>query len=139
MVGGTVSIATTYLAERQKAKTAASGREQERQADAYLAGRIIQIELTDAESILRVAIQKSPFVWPPATGYLLPTTAWSEYSARLAPLAGGDVWEQVAAVYSTFNYANLLGELNADTARTLLAETESAIALLADVSVGVAS
>jgi hypothetical protein len=129
-IGGAVSIATTYLAERQRAKTAASDRQLQLQADAYLASRIIRLELVDTESVLRVATQRSSFHWPPTAGYQLPIAAWATSAAKLAAAATPEVWDQVAAVYSTFNYTNLLGDLNLETARSLLAETEAATAAL---------
>jgi hypothetical protein len=129
-VGGALSIGTSYLAERQKAKTRATERQHEMHADAYLASRIIRLELVDTQSVLRVAIQHSPFRWPPTPGYELPVAAWTAYAAKLAPAATREVWDQVSAAYSTFSYANLLGNLNLETAQSLLAETEAATAAL---------
>jgi hypothetical protein len=99
-------------------------------ADAYLASRIIRLELVDTESVLRVATERSPFHWPPTAGYQLPIAAWSAYAGKFAVYAAPEVWDQVAAVYSTFNYTNLLTNLNHETARALLTETETATAAL---------
>jgi len=126
-----LSIGTTYVAERQKAKARATERQREMQADAYLASRIIRLELVDTESVLRVAIQQAPFQWPPTSGYQLPVAAWTAYAAKLASASTPEVWDQVSAVYSTFSYTNLLAKLNLQTARSLLAETEAATASLA--------
>jgi hypothetical protein len=126
VVGGTVSVATTLLAERQRAKGVTTARQQQQQADAYLASRIIRLELADVESVLRVATQQTSFRWPLSTEYELPTAAWSEYAASLARIVTTDVWEQIALPYSAFKYANLLGTMNLATARSMLAETEAA-------------
>jgi hypothetical protein len=37
-----------------------------------------------------------------------------------------EVWAQIALPYSAFKYANLLGNVNLTTARSMLAETEAA-------------
>jgi hypothetical protein len=131
VVGGAVSVATTLLAERQRAKGAATERRRQLQTDAYLASRIIRLELADVESLLRVAIQQTSFRWPPSADYQLPTAAWSDYAASLAPIVTADVWEQIALPYSTFKYANLLGTVNLATARSMLAGTEAAMRALA--------
>jgi hypothetical protein len=41
-----------------------------------------------------------------------------------------EVWEQIALPYSAFKYANLLGNVNLTTARSMLAETEAATQVL---------
>jgi hypothetical protein len=129
-VGGAVSIATTYIAERQKAKSASRERDRETKANGYLASRIIRLELVETESVLRVAISRSPFQWPPTHDYALPVAAWSAYAAMLASVASTELWEQVSAVYSTYSYTNLLGQLNQESAQSLLTATEAATSAL---------
>jgi hypothetical protein len=126
-VGGSVSLATTLLVERQRTKSAAVEHRRRLVADARLAARVIRLELADAESVLRVAIQRTPFVWPPSSGYRLPTRAWSEFSARLGAAVSDAVWEEVALPYSSFEYANLLGSVTRASAATMLEETATAI------------
>ena len=130
VVGGTVSLATTLLVERQRSRREADEYRRRLLADARLAGRVIGLELSDVKSVLRVAIQQTPFRWPPSSGYELPLTAWSEYSARLGAAVSDEVWNEVALPYSSFGFANLLGSVTATTAQTMLAETEGAIKAL---------
>ena len=130
IVGGALSLGTTLLVEYRRGRTADTERKRQLRADARLAGRVITLELSDAQSVLRITIQKAPFRWPPASGYDLPDRAWSEYSARLGAVVSSSVWDEVALPYSSFKYANLLGTMNASTAATILDETESAIGAL---------
>ncbi|MBA2462452.1 MAG: hypothetical protein H0V45_11900 [Actinobacteria bacterium] len=130
VVGGAVSLATTLLVERQRRRRETQEHQRRLLADARLAGRVIGLELADLQSVLRVAIQQTPFRWPPSSGYELPLKAWSEYSARLGAVVSDEVWNEVALPYSSFGFANLLGSVTATTAQTMLAETEGAIKAL---------
>jgi hypothetical protein len=127
LVGGAVSLATTLLVEHQRAKNIDTERKRQLGTDARIAGRIIGLELSDIQSVLRISIQQTPFRWPPAFSYELPDRAWSEYSASLGAALSDIMWDEVALAYSSFKYANLLGSLNLATAKTMLAETEAAV------------
>jgi hypothetical protein len=129
-VGGAVSVATTVLVERQRGKAAAAERHRCRLADARLAARVITLELRDVVSVLRVALQQTPFRWPLSSNYGLPVKAWAEYSGRLGAAVPDSVWSDVALPYSSFEYANLLGSVMAATAQTMLDEAVAAIETL---------
>jgi hypothetical protein len=130
VVGGCVSLATTLLVERQRSKAANTAETRRDEAAARLAGRVIALELRDIESVLRVALERSPFAWPPAADFAFAAAAWSAHAGQLGAVVPDDVWEEVALPYSSFEYANLLGSVNAASARTMLHETQSAIAAL---------
>lgn len=130
IVGGAVSLLTTLLVEYQRAKNVDTDRKRRLRADARIAGRIISLELSDIQSVLRISIQQTQFMWPPAASYELPDRAWSEYSASLGAVVSVGMWDEVALAYSSFKYANLLGSLNLSTAETMLSATEVALKAL---------
>jgi hypothetical protein len=129
-VGGAVSVGTTLLVERQRSKTAAVERQRRLLADARLAARVIALELADVVSVLRVAVQQTPFRWPLSSNYALPVKAWAEYSGRLGAVVPDSVWSEVSLPYSSFEYANLLGSVTAATAETMLDEAVAAMETL---------
>ena len=125
-----MSLATTLLVERQRRRRETEEHRRRLLADAELAGRVIGLDLADLRSVLRVAIQQTPFRWPPSSGYALPLAAWSEYSARLGAVVSNEVWNEVALPYSSSGFANLLGSVTLSTAQTILAEAEAALKAL---------
>src|ERR1700694_2254526 len=130
IVGGAVSLATTLLVEHQRAKNVDSDRKRQLRADARIAGRIIVLELSDVQSVLRISVQQAQFRLPPASSSELRDRAWSDYSASLGAVVPAGIWDEVALPYSSFKYANLLGSLNLSTAETMLSETEAAVKAL---------
>jgi hypothetical protein len=132
LVGGGLSLTGTVLVERHRGKAAASAVDRQRRMEGRLAARLIVAELQDAQSVLRVALQRGSYSWPPSNGFQFEMGAWGAHSAALAATVPDRHWESVAAPYSAYRYANLLEQLNKDAAETLLAATENAIDLLDD-------
>jgi hypothetical protein len=129
-VGGAVSLATTLLVERRRDRAATNEHRRKLVAAARLAARVIELELSDVESVLRVALQRQPFAWPPSPGFELPGRAWREQSAALGAIVPDAIWDQVALPYSSFEYARLLGAVNVSTAQTLLEQVAAATVAL---------
>ena len=130
LLGGAVSLVTTLLVERQRTARETEQHKRKLLADARLASRVIGFELANLESVFRVALQQTPFRWPPAPGYSLSVEAWAKYGASLGAVVSDDVWEIVALPYSSFGFANLLGPVNAATAQTMLDQTTAAVKAL---------
>jgi hypothetical protein len=130
VVGGAVSLGTTLLVERQRSKAAGKAEDRRTLADARLAARVVVLELRDMESVLRVAIGRSPFEWPPTAGFEFQTTAWKAHADQLGAIIPDAEWDAVAAPYSSFEYSNLLGTVNDSSAQTMLKATQDAIAQL---------
>jgi hypothetical protein len=129
VVGGCVSLATTLLVERQKAKNAVAAEARQQQASGQLAARVVALELRDMESVLRVAVERTPWTWPPVPDFAFASTAWSEHSADLAAVLPDDAWQTVAAAYAGFAYSALTPP-NEAGARTLLTTVDEALAAL---------
>jgi hypothetical protein len=136
VVGGTVSLATTLFVEARRDRAAANEQKRKLLAEARLAARVIALELEDVQSVLRVAIQRTPFSWPPSPEYALPSNAWTQHSASLGAVVPDDVWDKVALPYSSFEYARLLGNVTAGSAQTLLNETTAAVKAVQGWSAG---
>jgi hypothetical protein len=129
-VGGTVSLGTTLLVERQRTKAAGKAERRKELAGGQLAARVIALELRDTESVLRVALERSPFSWPPAAGFQFGMDAWATYGGALGAVLPDDRWNVVAAAYSSFAYSNLLRTVNEHSAQDMLDQTESSIKTL---------
>ena len=127
VVGGAVSLCTTLLVERQKLIGASEEEKRRALASGKLAARVVTLELRDIESVLRVSLERSPFNWPPTTGYSFPTAAWSEYGSKLGVVLPDDRWNDIALPYSAYAYSNLFGTVSQASAQTLLDETQAAI------------
>lgn len=130
VVGGAVSLVTTLLVDRQRARGASTEQRRQQLADARLSGRVIRLELAEIESVLRVAIQQTPFRWPLSSGYELRSKAWSGYSAKLGAVVADSVWDEVTLPYSLFEYANLLGSVTSASAQIMLDGIQDAIKAL---------
>jgi hypothetical protein len=129
-VGGAVSLGTTLLVERQRNKAAGKAERRKELAGGHLAARVISLELRDIESVLRVALERSPFSWPPAPDFQFGVDAWATHSGALGAVLPDDGWDVVAAAYSSFAYANLLGTVNEQSADKMLDQTQSSIKTL---------
>jgi hypothetical protein len=130
VVGGAVSLGTTLFVGRQQTRAAEKAQERSTLADARLAGRVILLELRDTTSVLRVAIDHSPFHWPPTAGFQFSTHAWVAYRAQLGAAAPDDLWNAIAVAYSSFEYANLFSTVTETAARAMLDEAGVAVRAL---------
>lgn len=128
VVGGTISLLTTLLVERQKTRRVAEEERMKRLAEAQLAARVIALELADVRSVLRATVDRSPFAWPPSPDFQFPVEAWSKYSAQFAATAQDALWNQVALAYSSLSYSNLFRNVNADSAKVMLDQAVEAVA-----------
>ena len=115
------------VVEHQRGKTADKTEGRRRQLEGRLAARLVVAELEDAQSVLRVALAKKPYTWPPSDDFQFEMGAWSTHSAALAAAVPDPEWELVAGPYFSFRYSNLLQEVSESTAETMLTATEDAI------------
>jgi hypothetical protein len=127
LVGGSVSLGTTLLVEWQRTRAARDAENRRNLAAARLAARVVVLELRNAESVLRVAIERSPFEWPPIPNFEFTTQAWKTHYSQLSAALPDDAWNLAAVPYSSFEYSNLLRKLNQSTAQTMLETTQQAI------------
>jgi hypothetical protein len=95
-----------------------------------LAARLIVAELEDARSVLRVALERTPYTWPPSNGFQFEMGAWAAHSAALAAAVPDQQWEHIAGPYFSYRYANLLEQVRKTTAEAMLKATEEAISSL---------
>lgn len=130
IIGGLVSLGTTLLVERQRSKNLRASEDERLLDDALLAARVILLELKDIESVLRVSLDKSPYVWPPKLEFSFTTLAWDEYATQLGRKLDDENWNAIATPYSALSYVNLLGALPEDSARETLVGVQQAIAAI---------
>ena len=84
-----------------------------------------------------MALQRSPFSWPPSPGFEFSLTAWNEHYVHLGGAAPDDVWNTTALPYSSFEYTNLLHTVNENIAETMLEQAEAAVKSLEQWSASV--
>lgn len=127
LVGGGVSLGTTLLVEHQRHRASSKTEERRRLAEGQLAARLVILELRDAERMLKVMLERTPFRWPPKPGFEFQTNTWSVHATQLAVVLSEAQWKATAAPYLSFRYSNLLVNLTAAAAEALLESTRSAI------------
>lgn len=126
VIGGALSLFGTLLVERQRSRAADKAELHRRRLEGRLAARLIAAELEDGQTVLRVAL-RPPYNWPPSAGFQFQMAAWSAHGAALADAVPDSQWELVAGPYFSYRYANLLGSVNEDTAKTMLTATGDAV------------
>lgn len=130
LVGGALSLLGAILVERQRGKTADKTECRRQELEGRLAARLIVAELEDARSILRVALAKKLYRWPPSDDFEFEIGAWSTHSAALAAAVPDRQWELIAGPYFSYRYANLLEEVPESTSEKMLSATDEAIEAL---------
>jgi hypothetical protein len=127
VVGGALSILGTLLVEHRRGKAATKEAIRLQRIEGRLAARLIVAELQDARSVLRVALERTPYAWPPSDSFQFEMGAWTAHGAALAAAVPDEQWELVAGPYFSYRYANLLHQVSKPTAETMLAATEEAV------------
>jgi len=130
VVGGALSLLGTILVERQRGKTTNKTERRRQELEGRLAARLTVVELEDARSILRVALARKPYRWPPSDDFEFEIGAWLAHSAALAAAVPDRQWELVAGPYFSYRSANLLEEVSERTAEKMLSVTDEAIEAL---------
>lgn len=120
----------TVLVERQRTKTAGKADEKRKRSEGRLAARLVAAELRDAESLLKVMLEKSPYKWPPKSGFQFSLDAWDAHAPQLAVVLPDPQWDQVATTYFAFRASNLLIDVNESSAESMRLAAATAIEAL---------
>jgi hypothetical protein len=103
LLGGAVSITTSWLADRRKAAREDAKDAQRESAARRGAARLVSDELRRIQAHMGRA-QEAVHTWPPSPGFKLPTEAWAQHRETLSQ--SDEVWGAVEYAYTLVYFLN---------------------------------
>lgn len=104
LLGGAVSVATAWLADRRKTAREDAKDAARENATRVGAARLVSDELRRIRAHMVRAQEADHLNWPPSQGFKLPTESWTQHKGSLA--LSDEVWGAVEYAYALVYFLN---------------------------------